>query len=61
MTKVNRFKTSDIKLHKDSQGEYTARHGYQGYLYENSYFETRTEARQEAVRLLKELKEEKDY
>ena len=55
---MNKFLTSDIKLHKDSQGNYEAKHKYQGYLYECEYFDTRAEARNEAVIILKELKED---
>ena len=52
----NRFKTSDIKLHKDSQSVYEATHKYQGTLYESEFFETRAEARREAVNVLMEMK-----
>ena len=54
---MNRFKTSDIILHKNSCGEYDARHRFQGQLYETLYFETRTEARRAAVDELKYAKE----
>ena len=53
----NRFLTSDIKLHKDSQGDYYADHKYQGVLIESIYFNTRTEARREAVEVLMDIKE----
>jgi len=57
MAKINRYKTSDIRLHKDSQGYYEAKHMFQGVLYESEYFENRNEARQEAVNVLNELKD----
>lgn len=58
---MNRYLTSEIKLHKDSQGNYEATHKRQGTLFESEYFDTRTEARREAVRLLKEIKEDNEY
>ena len=55
--KINRYRTADIRLTKDSQGFYDARHLYQGVLYEWVYFSTRAEARRAAVEELKNLKE----
>ena len=58
---TNKFKTADIRLHKNSVGDYEAWHLYQGTLYEMEYFETRPEARKEAVNVLKVLKENQGY
>ena len=49
----NDYKTSDIRISKDSAGLYDASHKFQGYLYEGAIFASRTEARREAVRLLR--------
>jgi hypothetical protein len=54
----NLWKTSDIKISKDSQGYFTCTHKYQGVLIDFDYFESRTEARRAAVEELKFLKEE---
>tara|TARA_R110000824_G_C15036940_1_gene659977 strand:+ start:217 stop:426 length:210 start_codon:yes stop_codon:yes gene_type:complete len=54
---TNEYKTSDIKLTKDSQGYFTADHKNQGELYEHCYFGTRAEARRAAVEELNEIKE----
>jgi hypothetical protein len=48
------FKTSDIRISKDSVGFYEASHKFQGHLYEGVSFASRTDARREAVRLLRE-------
>ena len=56
-TTINEFKTSDIRLNKDSQDCYEASHKHQGYLYEGCYFTTRTEARRAAVEELMKVKE----
>ena len=48
------FKTSDIRMSKDCVGFYEASHKFQGYLYEGVSFSSRTDARREAVRLLRE-------
>lgn len=53
----NRFKTSDIRLHKYSRVEYDARHLHLGTLYEGRYFLTRAEARRAAVEEVKHAKE----
>ena len=58
MKTKNYWKTSDISLHKDSQGAYDAEHTYQGTLFEMEFFNNRREARQEAVKILKELEGE---
>ena len=57
MKTSNEFRTSDIRLSKDSQGMYEASHKAQGYLYDWSYFDNRTEARRAAVDALKDIKE----
>ena len=54
---MNTFKTSDIKISKDSQDYYTATHSYQGLLIDSTYFESRTEARRAAVNELMDIKE----
>lgn len=54
---INYWKTSDIRISKDSQGMYEASHKYQGYLLDWSYFDSRTECRREAVQQLKDRKE----
>lgn len=51
------FKTSDIRLHKDSQGFYEASHKYAGRLFDYEYFDTRQNARRAAVDELKHAKE----
>jgi N12 class adenine-specific DNA methylase len=56
--KVNAFKTSDISLHKDSQGNFTAEHKFQGTLIDLDFYETRALARQAAVEVLREMQEE---
>ena len=48
------FKTSDIRISKDSLGFYDASHKFQGRLYDWVPFPSRTEARREAVKLLRE-------
>ena len=48
------FKTCDIRISKDCAGFYEASHKFQGYLYEGVSFSSRTDARREAVRLLRE-------
>ena len=53
----NKFKTSDIKINKDSYGYFTCKHKYQGTLIDGNFYETRIEARKEAVEVLKEKKE----
>ena len=56
-TKSNTFRTSDIKISKDSQDYYTATHPHHGTLIDSSYFPSRTEARREAVVNLMDIKE----
>jgi hypothetical protein len=55
--KINRYKTSDMKIHKDSQGCYSVDHGFQGTLIDGHYFSSRTECRRAAALLLKGIKE----
>ena len=57
MKAINTFKTSDLKISKDSQGMYEASHIYQGYIYDWSYFDSRAEARRAAVEVLKDMKQ----
>ena len=53
----NIFRTSDIRISKDSQDYYTATHPHHGTLVDFTWFESRTEARREAVANLKDIKE----
>jgi len=55
---INTYKTSDIRISKDSVGNYTATHLYQGILIDCDYFSNRNEARKAAVEVLKEKEEE---
>ena len=54
----NYYKTSDIKIYKDSQDSYTCEHKYQGTLIDSSWYPSRNEARREAVKILMERKED---
>lgn len=56
-TTTNYWKTSDIKIHKDSAGYFEAVHKHAGRLIDWEYFENRTECRRAAVAVLKEKKE----
>tara|TARA_R110002167_G_scaffold288743_2_gene493769 strand:+ start:268 stop:486 length:219 start_codon:yes stop_codon:yes gene_type:complete len=56
-TTENQFKTSDIRLRKDSQGYYYAEHKNQGQLYDFCYFFNRKDARRAAVEELQYIKE----
>ena len=58
MTKTNYWLTSDIKIHTDSMGCMTAEHSYAGTLIDADFYESRTDCRREAVKILKEKKEE---
>lgn len=53
---MNEFKTSDIKISTDSVGCMTAEHAHQGILIDNNFYASRKECRQEAVKVLKEIK-----
>ena len=53
----NLFKTSDISIHKDSVGAFTATHKKQGLLIDSDFFDTRQEARKAAVEALREKQE----
>jgi len=55
---TNRYKTSDMKIHKDSQGCYSVDHKFQGTLIDGNYYASRTECRQDAAKALKEMKED---
>lgn len=57
-TTKNYYKTSDIRIAKDSQGFYEATHRYQGNLYDYTPFNSRTEARRYAVEALREKQQE---
>ena len=60
--KENFWKTSDIKISKDCAGYYDAEHEWAGVLFEGSIFDSRAEARREAVIVLKEMKnDQEDY
>ena len=54
---MNEYKTSDIRITKDSGGYYSAEHRYQGSLYDCCIFNDRNEARRAAVNDLKDIKE----
>jgi hypothetical protein len=55
--KRNTFKTSDIKISKDSAGAFTVTHKWQGTLIDSDFYDTRAEARKAAVEVLQEKKE----
>jgi hypothetical protein len=55
---MNKHKSTDIRIHKDSVGCYTATHKFQGVLIEDVFYDDRNECRREAVRVLKELKDQ---
>lgn len=57
-TTRNEFKTSDISITKDREGFFDASHKYQGDLIVTGYYADRAECRREAVRILKEMKEQ---
>ena len=57
---TNRYKTSDMKIHKDSQGCYSVDHKFQGTLIDGHYFSSRTECRRAAAGALKEMKEDEE-
>jgi hypothetical protein len=54
----NHWLTSDIKLHVDSVGCYDATHAYQGTLIDSDFYPSRAAARREAVKILREMKED---
>lgn len=54
---INRYRTSDIKIHKDSQGCYECTHRYQGTLIDFNFYDSRAEARRAAVEVLMEMKD----
>lgn len=56
-TTMNYFKTSDIRISKDSVGCYTATHKYQGVLIDSNFYNDRNDCRRDAVSVLKEMKE----
>ena len=55
---TNYWKTSDIKIIKDSVGCYTATHKYAGTLIDGNFYDSRTDCRREAVEELRYRKEE---
>lgn len=55
---MNKYKTTDIRIHKDSVGSYTATHKFQGILIDDVFYNNRDECRREAVRVLQELKDQ---
>lgn len=55
---MNRYKTSDIRIHKDSVGGYEVSHRYQGTLIDWDFFNSRQEARRAGVEILKQMKED---
>lgn len=58
MAKINYWKTSDIKIYKDSAGCFEAEHKYAGRLIDWEYFPSRADCRREAVAVLRERQEE---
>ena len=60
MSKLNRFKTSDIRISTDSTGMMTATHKFQGTLDDGTYHASRAECRRRAVETLKEMKEQSE-
>jgi hypothetical protein len=56
MKTKNQFKTSDIRLSKDSVGCYTATHKYHGILIDGNFYNNRNEARRDAVQVLQQIK-----
>lgn len=54
---INRYKTSDMKISKDSQGCYSVTHKFQGTLIDGNYYSSRTECQQDAANTLKDIKE----
>lgn len=56
--KKNYYLTSDIRLSRDSQGCFSATHKFQGLLIDSNYYDSSKAARQAAVGVLKEKKEE---
>tara|TARA_B100000809_G_scaffold1403_1_gene1603 strand:+ start:186 stop:470 length:285 start_codon:yes stop_codon:yes gene_type:complete len=58
MKQTNSWLTSDIKISTDSAGYMDAVHKWQGLLIETGYYESRSECRRDAVKVLKERKEE---
>ena len=55
---ANMFKTSDIRIYKDSQSAYTAMHKFQGMLIDGSFYDSRTECRRDAVQVLRDIQNE---
>tara|TARA_B110000093_G_scaffold103674_1_gene111424 strand:- start:1145 stop:1327 length:183 start_codon:yes stop_codon:yes gene_type:complete len=53
---MNYWKTSDIKITKDSVGYFDATHKYAGSLIETGFYEDRNECRRDAVKILMEKK-----
>lgn len=53
----NYWKTSDIKVTTDPDGCFSATHRWQGDLVVSMIYKDRNEARREAVKTLKEMKE----
>tara|TARA_B100000795_G_scaffold147757_1_gene110700 strand:- start:370 stop:633 length:264 start_codon:yes stop_codon:yes gene_type:complete len=60
MKQTNSWLTSDIKISTDSAGYMDAVHKWQGLLIETGYYESRSECRRDAVKVLKERKEEEE-
>ena len=57
----NRFLTSDIRISTDSTGCMTAEHKHQGVLVDGGYYGSRTECRQDAVLILKDMRSGTEY
>ncbi len=53
---TNYWKTSDIKITKDSIGYFDADHKWAGSLIQTGFYENRNECRRDAVEVLKEMK-----
>ena len=58
MRRKSHWRAADIRLRRDSQGYFEATHPHAGALFESDYFETRAQARSEAVRILRQKQQE---
>jgi uncharacterized protein YegP (UPF0339 family) len=54
---TNTYKTTDIKIHTDSAGCFSADHRFHGTLIDSEFYESRAACRRDAVEVLKEKKE----
>ena len=54
---ANRFKRTDIKISKDRQGCFTAKHLYHGILINSAFYSTEKSCYLDAVDVLQDLKD----